>query len=260
MPTRGKRTPPPRRVRAAGSGRIVVLLLVLLATFTVIAARLTWLQTAEAGEFARRAESQRTQEIVLTPRRGAILDREGQPLAISADAKTVFAMRQSVSDPKAAASMLARYLGGSEAKYLAKLGKKRGFVYIERKVPMERAVPLQKALLAAKIQGICFADDSRRIYPCGDLACQILGFVGVDDRGLAGIEDYYNDVLGGKPGGRSPSVTLSATRSLVASRSPRTRSMGTTSCSPSTRTSSTRLSSSSSPRSGSTEPRAVRWS
>ena len=50
---------------------------------------------------------------MLTPRRGAILDREGQPLAISADAKTIFAMRQSIKDPKAVAALLARYLGGA---------------------------------------------------------------------------------------------------------------------------------------------------
>ena len=186
MPSRAKRTPPPRRPAAGGAGRILVLLLFLVATFALVAGRLTWLQTAEAGEFSRRAEQQRTQEIVLTPRRGAILDREGQPLAISADAKTVFAMRQSVADPKATAAILAKYLGGAESAYLAKLSKKRGFVYIERKVPMDRAVPLQKALAAAKMQGVGFADDSRRVYPCGDLACQILGFVGRGRPGTRG--------------------------------------------------------------------------
>ncbi len=65
---------------------------------------------------------------------------------------------------------------------------------------MSRATPLMGALKAAKIEGIGFLDDSRRMYPCGELACQVLGFVGVDDSGLAGLEKYYNDVLGGKPG------------------------------------------------------------
>jgi cell division protein FtsI (penicillin-binding protein 3) len=168
----------------------------LLTLFAVVGGRLMWLQLVEAKAYAKAAEAQRTQEIVLTPRRGAILDREGQPLAISVDAKTVFATPRTIKDPKAVAVALAKYLGGDEATYLKRVTRKSAFVYIERKVPLERVKPL----MDAKVEGLGFADDSRRVYPCGDLACQILGFVGVDDRGLAGLELYYNDVLGGKAG------------------------------------------------------------
>ncbi len=201
-PSRKKPKPTARRkVRTGSSGRILSLLLALTALFLVIGGRLVWLQVAEARAYSKLAEQQRTQEIVLSPRRGAILDRQGQPLAISEDAKTVFAMRQVIKDPNAVAALLAKDLGGDAVTYLKKLTeRKRGFVYIERKVPMARVSPLMKELKAAKIEGIGFADDSRRVYPCGDLACQILGFVGVDDRGLAGLELFYNDVLGGKAG------------------------------------------------------------
>ena len=182
--------------RGGGSERIVVLVVVLLALFTLVGGRLVWLQVAEAADFSRAAEAQRTQEITLPPKRGAILDRDGQPLAVSVDARTVFAEPRNVKDPKAVAATLAKYLGGSAARYEKKLRKKLGFVYIERKVPIERVQPL----VDAKIPGIGFSDDSRRVYPCGDLACQVLGYVGMDDMGLAGIEKQYDSVLGGKAG------------------------------------------------------------
>jgi cell division protein FtsI (penicillin-binding protein 3) len=166
----------------------------------VVAGRLVWLQTAKAAEFSIAAGKQRTQAVTLTPRRGAILDREGEPLAISVDARTVYATPRSIKDPRAVAAMLARYLGGDEATYLKRVTRNSGWVYVERKVPLEKAQPLQAALKAAKLSGIGFAEDSRRVYPCGDLACQVLGFVGIDDTGLAGVERQYNDILGGKAG------------------------------------------------------------
>jgi cell division protein FtsI (penicillin-binding protein 3) len=176
------------------------MVLALFAVLSVVAGRLVWLQTAKAAEFSKAAELQRTQSVTLTARRGAILDREGQPLAVSVDAKTVYATPRSIKDPKAVASLLARYLGGDERYYYTRVSRKRGWVYVQRKVPLDKAEQLKAALKAAKLAGIGFAEDSRRVYPCGDLACQVLGFVGVDGAGLAGIEKQYDDILGGKPG------------------------------------------------------------
>ena len=193
----GKR--PTGRV-AGGSTRIAVMVVGVFLVLGVVAGRLVWLQTAKAAEFSKAAEVQRTQTVTLAPRRGAILDREGQPLAISVDARTVYATPRSIKNPRAVAAMLARYLGGDEAAYYKRVTRKSGWVYVERKVPLERAQPLMEALKAARLAGVGFAEDSRRVYPCGDLACQVLGFVGIDDRGLAGLELQYNDVLAGKAG------------------------------------------------------------
>ena len=190
---------PSRRV-AGGSARIALMVVGLFLVLGVVAGRLVWLQTAKAAEFSLAAEKQRTETITLTPRRGAILDRDGQPLAISVDARTVYATPRSIKDPRAVAVLLAKHLGREEAFYYGRLTLKSGWVYVERQVPLERVAPLVAALKSADVKGIGFAEDSRRVYPCGDLACQVLGYVGVEVSGTAGLELQYNDILGGKPG------------------------------------------------------------
>ena len=94
------------------------------------------------------------------------------------------------------ARTLAQVLGGKPADYRSKLAQDSGFVYIGRKVDLEKA----SALECMKLAGLGFLEDSRRLYPSGSLACQVLGFVGVDDEGLSGLEARYDEVLAGKPG------------------------------------------------------------
>jgi len=182
------------------SSRYIVLLTLFVLAFTAIASRLAWIQVVKAPEYSAQATAQRLKDIELAPRRGTIYDREGEPLAVSVEAKTVFASPIDIEDKDAAAAALARTLGGDEDAYLEKIEGDSGFVYIERKVDLDRASELEKLLEREKIEGVGFIDDFRRIYPSGDLACQILGFVGVDDEGLAGLERQYEGVLGGTPG------------------------------------------------------------
>lgn len=167
-----------------------------LLAFVIVAGRLLWIQVIEAPALNRKATAQRLRDIELPPRRGTIYDREGEPLAVSMAARTIFASPSQIADKPAAATALAATLGGDEADYLKKLERGGGFVYIERKVDLGRADELEKL----KLTGIGFLDDYSRVYPSGELASQVLGFVGLDDAGLAGIESYYDDVLGGTPG------------------------------------------------------------
>lgn len=182
--------------RAARSGRFFFVLVALALMFFLIGGRLAYLQVVAASEFSERAASQRTRDITLAPRRGSIYDREGEPLAVSMAAKTIYATPHNIEDPTGTARAIAGVLGGDAATYEAKLLKDTGFVYIARKVAVERAAALEKLDLA----GIGFLEDSRRTYPSGELASQILGFVGVDDTGLAGLEKYYDAILAGTPG------------------------------------------------------------
>jgi len=184
------------RKKAAQAGRFSFLLAALAIAFLAVAARLVYLQVVAAPAYAERAADQRTRDITLAPRRGSIYDREGEPLAVSMEARTVYATPYAVEDPVGAAKALASVLGGDPATYEAKLRKDTGFVYIARKVDMERATALEKL----DITGIDFLEDSRRTYPSGELACQVLGFVGIDDEGLSGIEKYYDELLSGEPG------------------------------------------------------------
>ena len=168
----------------------------LVALLAIVIVRLAWMQVVAAPAFAKMAEAQRRREIELAPKRGAILDREGEPLAVTTDARTIYATPYQVKDKTGTAKALASVLGGDAATYEEKLKRDTGFVYLGRKVDAERAAALE----ALDLGGIGFLDDSKRSYPSGELACQILGFVGVDDKGLAGLEKHYDELLAGTPG------------------------------------------------------------
>jgi cell division protein FtsI (penicillin-binding protein 3) len=185
-----------RRSRTSGSGRFAFLLVVLAALLLVIAGRLVYVQIIEAPVYSAKATAQRMRDIELPPLRGTIYDREGEPLAESVAARTVYAAPNTVKDKLGTARALAGVLGGQPSDYQAKLERTTGFVYIARKIDMDKAQKLD----ALKLVGVGLLDDSKRVYPSGTLGAQILGFVGVDGKGLAGIEKRYDTVLGGKPG------------------------------------------------------------
>ncbi|HEY5541221.1 MAG TPA: penicillin-binding protein 2 [Coriobacteriia bacterium] len=185
-----------RRMRSSGSGRFAFLLVAFSSLLLVIAARLVYVQVIAAPTYAAKATAQRMRDIELPPLRGTIYDREGEALARSVAARTVYAAPNTVKDKAATARALAAVLGGSSAGYQAKLSKDTGFVYIARKIDMGTATKLE----ALKLEGIGMLEDSKRVYPSGDLGSQVLGFVGVDGKGLAGIEKRYDSVLAGTPG------------------------------------------------------------
>lgn len=172
------------------------MLSLLLVALAAVGARLVHIQVVEGSAYAAMARQQRDLELSIPAQRGSIYDREGKPLAVTTAAKTVYAVPREVADKAGAARALAAALGGSEATYRAKLGKDAGFVYIARKVPVERVQSLEEL----EIAGIYFQDDTRRVYPSNSLACQVLGFVGVDGQGLSGIEKQYDELLAGTPG------------------------------------------------------------
>jgi cell division protein FtsI (penicillin-binding protein 3) len=197
---------PPRGGKGGGAGRRPhsrpkpyrpgVLLALLLALLAVVAGRLTYIQVVKAKDLSLTAAHQRLRDLTLPARRGSVFDREGQPLAVTTDAKTVYAVPSQVKDATATASSIARILGGDEEYYRKRLTRQGSFAYLARKVDLPRARALEKL----GIDGICFIDDSRRTYPSGRLAGQVLGFVGVDDTGLAGIEKQYDSTLAGTAG------------------------------------------------------------
>jgi len=185
-----------RRTRSSESGRFMVLLAVFVILLALMGVRLFWLQVVKAPEYTAKASSQRMRDIEVPARRGTIYDREGEPLAKSMPASTIYASPNTIKDKSATAHTLASVLGGKVKEYEEKLNRDTGFVYIARKVDMARA----RRLEALKLTGIGFLDDSKRVYPSNELACQVLGFVGVDSTGLAGIESRYDSILAGKPG------------------------------------------------------------
>jgi cell division protein FtsI (penicillin-binding protein 3) len=186
----------PRKSRQRHTWRYRALFAVFAGLLLLVAGRLTYLQVVAGPAYAQMAFEQRNREIDVPPRRGSIYDREGEPLAVSMEARDIYAVPSAIKDPEGAAKAIAGVLGGTADGYLAKLKKDSPFVYLERKADIERAEALENLAL----EGIGFQESSRRVYPSNELACQVLGFVGVDDKGLDGLEKYYDDLLAGTPG------------------------------------------------------------
>jgi cell division protein FtsI (penicillin-binding protein 3) len=165
----------------------------------VILARAAWLQAVEGGSLSGEAQSQQVQEIVIPGSRGTILDRRGRELAVSEDAATVFATPYQVKDPQETAHKLANVLDVSEDGIMESLADRdSGFAYIAREVGLDDADRIE----AMDLRGIGLLPDSRRVYPQGALAGQVIGTVGTDHQGLTGIEASEEDVVGGSDGER----------------------------------------------------------
>ncbi len=183
-------------------GRLVALLLGMLLALGAIFARLTVLQVSQAASLRQLALEQRLRTVELPARRGAIVDRNGEALAISLEARDVYADPRYVRDPWATAATLARLLDRDRAELAGLLREDTSFVYLARQVDLE----LAERIAALGLPGIGLLPSSRRSYPAGPLAPQVLGFVGVDGVGLAGLELRYEDELAGTPGERTQEI------------------------------------------------------
>lgn len=165
-----------------------------------VAIRLVGLQVIDAADLRARGTENVTNQITLTAKRGTIYDRNGNVLATSVECKTIYANPTQVTDVDKLAALLAQDLGGKTSDFTETLKKDTTFAYVKRRVDSSVATQLQKDLQEAELSGIYFLDDTKRVYPYGDVAGQILGIVGIDGDGLTGLELKYNDVLKGTDG------------------------------------------------------------
>jgi cell division protein FtsI (penicillin-binding protein 3) len=183
------------RVAARRAGSLAILLLF---CFAALGLRLGYVQGVRSDQYSAEARKQRVRKIELPARRGAIYDRYGGELAVSIPARTVYANPRQVRDPSRTASALAPLLGRPVAAVDADLRSKRAFVYLGRRIGVVSA----KKIAKLGLPGIGVVDEPRRLYPGATLGAGVLGFIGTDQRGLAGLEYGYEELLGGKPGYR----------------------------------------------------------
>jgi cell division protein FtsI (penicillin-binding protein 3) len=163
-----------------------------------VSVRLTYVQAVRSEQYTEEARRQRLRKIELPARRGAIYDRMGGELAVSIPARTVYANPHQITDPARTARTLAPMLGRSAAAIEWDLRRDRGFVYLARRI----GVVTTKRIQALRLPGIGVLDEPRRLYPGGTLAAGVIGFIGTDQRGLAGMEYGYEELLGGRAGYR----------------------------------------------------------
>ncbi len=165
--------------------------------FSVALARAAWLQGVRGGELRADARTQQVTAIPVPGERGRVLDRTGTVLAVSEDAATVIATPFQVKNPKQTAQRLAEVLPVSRGEIEDALSDRdSGFAYVAKKVSVDEA----DAVDELQIHGISTLPDSRRIYPQGELAAQVIGSVNDENEGLTGLEQALDDTVGGENG------------------------------------------------------------
>ena len=178
------------------SKRLYILAVLLFAWILIICFRLVRLQVVKYHDFMLRAERQQNRTIPVEPRRGNIYDRNGYALAMSIDVDSVFAVPSEIHDPEQTAAILGKVLNMDPQEIVARLAASRNFAFIKRKIDANTANRVREL----NLRGIYFRKEPQRFYPKRELAAQVLGYVGMDDEGLGGLEREFDDDLRGIPG------------------------------------------------------------
>ncbi|MBZ4654715.1 MAG: stage sporulation protein [Peptococcaceae bacterium] len=179
--------------------RIGIIFLGSMSLLFILSLRLIWVQFVMGQELQQKAFDARFRNVEVKAKRGVIYDAKGKPLAISVSTDSFYAIPAQVRKANKVdetAAKISQILGMDQAKVKELITKRQAFVWIQRHVPDEKA----KALKALNLEGINFVEEPERFYPKGPLAAHVLGFAGIDNQGLNGIEITYDKVLSGVPG------------------------------------------------------------
>ena len=184
-----------------------------------IACRLFWLQIVRHKEFVERAQKQQQRTFEVAPRRGVLYDRNLRELAMTAQVDSIYAVPTEIDDGPATAHALAVLVHTdpedaetTEEKIAARLDKGNSFAWVARRVKPEVATHVRELIASRGIKGVYFQKEFERFYPDNVIAAQVLGYVGVDDNGLGGLEQKYDGQLHGVPGRMYTAVDAHARR------------------------------------------------
>jgi cell division protein FtsI (penicillin-binding protein 3) len=178
----------PRRMRGALAFCFIVL--------SIFGLRLFQLQALDAPQLAAAAAEKRTRTLILPAQRGEITDRKGAPLAITVDARDITVDQTMVLDPAGTANAIAGITGADVATLLPELSGDRKFNYVLKKITPEQWTKIKEL----KLPGIFSEKTTKRIYPSNTLASSTIGFIGGEDKGLAGLEYGFEKELAGSQG------------------------------------------------------------
>ena len=180
--------------------RLVVAAVGLFVWSAAIEARLVYLQIFRHADLVARAERQQLRTVAASGKRGEILDRQRHVLAYSVDADSIYAVPTEIADATQAAASLCGALGDCSSADRLALGERirrgRAFVYVRRQVTPDQA----RRVADLQLEGVGFMKENRRFYPNKELAAHVLGYVGLDNAGLAGVEATYDNLIKGHAG------------------------------------------------------------
>jgi len=178
-----------QRIRAS---LIFFFLFIFLLTLTI---RLAYLQIIKSAELQEKVQN-RWKPVKIEPQRGIIYDRRMRKLAVSLSLSSLYAFKK-IENKEEMAKRLSPVLKKTPSQILDRLNKEKNFLWLERKMPKDSAEEIKEIGIS---NGIGLTEEPKRLYPKGTLACHLLGFVGIDDQGLEGIELFYNQYIKGTPG------------------------------------------------------------
>lgn len=179
--------------------RIICIFMFIVVMLFVLVGRLAYLTIVKGDEYKKMAIEQQTRDRLITPKRGTIYDRNNKPLAVSASVETVSISPVTVrnSDKKEeVATALSDILELDRKAVMAKIEKNSSYEIIKKKVEKEQGDKIREK----RLPGVYLDEDTKRYYPNGNFASHVIGFTGVDNQGLWGIEMIYDSVLKGKSG------------------------------------------------------------
>lgn len=180
------------------NGRLVMLSVIAGSWLSLVVFRLYDLQVRSYADYRAKAREQQQQVVSLYPPRGTIFDARGRELAVSVEVSSAAADPSIIDDPVATAQALARVIDVDAESLAESLGGPGKFVWIARKLDQPQA----QAVRDLDLKGVFFLQESKRYYPLRRLAAPVLGYVGTDNSGLAGLEYLYDTVVASAPGTR----------------------------------------------------------
>jgi stage V sporulation protein D (sporulation-specific penicillin-binding protein) len=185
-----------RQFKESTRNRIIFYFAILFILFIVLSLKLVWIQVINSAEYQHQALDQRVREFIVNSERGIIYDNTGRKLAVSLPAKTVVALPDNIIDPKKTAAKLADLLELDYQTIYRRLTSDASAIFLQRKINDK----LYQQIADLNLKGITFTEENKRYYPEGELASHIIGFTGIDNNGLNGLELSYNNYLQGKSG------------------------------------------------------------
>ena len=184
----------PQRFNNRGFGLLAVLIMVA----GVLVLRLFFLQIVDTSDLEAKNLSQVQVDRKLQSPRGTIYDRHESPLAMSVVTKSLYADPQMLKkNPEDIAELVAPYVSISKEAIVENLKEDTAFVWLDRMMEPDKSKAVEKIIEDEKLEGLNFVEESKRYYPNGNLAAQVLGFVGTEDKGLDGLEMVLDDELKG---------------------------------------------------------------
>ncbi|MFS0556417.1 stage V sporulation protein D [Brevibacillus sp. 179-C9.3 HS] len=179
--------------------RIFIVLIVGVVLYAALVTRLGYVQLIEGPKLSQMSDELLKREIEFQPNRGRILDRSGNELVTNMTVPTLVSVAAQIKDPKETARQLAVILEQKEEDVFRAITKKE---MSNNQIPGGRKLSLEKArkIQELNLPGIYLAGDTKRFYPNGSMAAHILGFTGIDNQGLTGLEKIYDPFLMGTEG------------------------------------------------------------